>query len=130
MNIHVPSLVKTLKSSFFLGIKDMKSVTPDGIANAACCFATNDLIRSNKEFERLDLSRVNLIYMLFPKKIFNSIRSPQYLPYQFIAKGIMDGITKFSDKEIIQTLYGLSSVKYFNMDTCKLVFEHLEKKID
>lgn len=129
MNIHVPSLIKGFKAAFFKGIKDKKTISSLGLANLVCGFATNDIIKSQKEFHYLSLSRINLIYNLFPKKIFQSIRSPQYMPYATIAKLILDSHKNFELKPLIQTIYGLSSIKYMNSEFFEVIFGYLQDKI-
>jgi len=129
LNIHTPTLVKSLKAALVKGIKDYKDIHDYGVSEAICEFAASDIVNSNSEFKHLNLSRTNLIFMLFPKKIFQSIRSPQYIPYSTLAKIFTTGLGSFKLKNIALALFGLSSVKYYNKDLFSTLFPYLETKL-
>lgn len=129
LNIHSPALVKALKGSFVKGLKDYKKLHDYGASQIVCGFATNDLIKYNPEFQHLNLSRTNLILMLFPKKIFQSVRSPQYIPYSAVAKILTEGYQHFSLNHLVLSIFGLSSVKYYNKDLFALLFPYIESKL-
>jgi len=130
MNIHVPAMIKAFKASLVKGIKDYKKLHDYGVSQIACGFAVSDLIQNNPEFKHLQLPRTNLILMLFPKKVFKTIRSPQYIPYSFLAKILTEEYQHFKMKNLILTLYGLSSVKYYNEDLFKTLVPHLEQQAE
>jgi hypothetical protein len=130
MNIHVPTLIKSLKAAFVSGVKDYKKLHDYALANFVAGLATSDIINSNPEFKHLNLARTNLIFMLFPKIIFKSIRSPQYIPYSHVAKILNQSHSEFKMKNLILAIFGLSNVKYYNEDLVKTVFPFIESKVD
>jgi hypothetical protein len=129
MNIHVPSMVKAFKTSLVQGIRDYKKLHEAGVAQIISGFAISDIINHNPEFKHLQLPRTNLILMLFPRKIFKSIRSPQYIPYALLAKILMNEHQNFKLKTLILGLYGLSSVKYYNEDLSQRIGSYLESNV-
>lgn len=129
MNIHSPSLIKALKGSLVKGLKDTKKIHDYGASQMVCGFAASDIRRYHPEFKTLDLSRINLILTLFPKQVFQSTRSPQYIPYTSITKVLLEGYQSFSTKNLILCLFGLSSVKYYNQEFSTMLFPYIESKL-
>lgn len=131
LEINNEGVVAAFKGRYVKAVKHLQKAHAYDHAELCCSFALADLqmnypISGNPPTLLLGMLTLNL----FPRKVFVSGRSPQYIPYFHFAKTLSENQKTYDPRFQIVTLFGLTSVKYVNWEMFKSIFEGLEPFID